>query len=436
MQLKIEREALKKETDPGSQERLKNLEGELKEFESKAADMTGAWQAEKQKLSQAQDLKEKLEKARNDLAIAERTGDFSKAGELKYGLIPDLETKLKNSERNGNHAMVREEVTSQDIAAVVSRWTGIPMDQMLASEKDKLVHMEDELHKRVVGQEEAVVAVSNAVRRARAGLQDPNRPMGSFLFLGPTGVGKTELAKALASFLFADEHAILRIDMSEFMEKHSVSRLLGAPPGYVGYEEGGVLTEAVRRRPYQVILFDEVEKAHPDVFNVLLQVLDDGRLTDGQGHVVDFKNTLIILTSNLGSEVLAHLEDGESTEKAREEVMEVVKRAFRPEFLNRLDEILLFGRLARTDMGKIVDIQLRHLETILKDKKITLDVDKKAKEWLAERGYDPVYGARPLKRTIQTYLQNPLSMKILEGEIKEGDKVPVSTNNKGLTIKN
>ncbi|OFW89355.1 MAG: ATP-dependent chaperone ClpB [Alphaproteobacteria bacterium RIFCSPHIGHO2_01_FULL_41_14] len=436
MQLKIEREALKKETDPGSQERLKNLEGELKEFESKAADMTGAWQAEKQKLSQAQDLKEKLEKARNDLAIAERTGDFSKAGELKYGLIPDLETKLKNSERNGNHAMVREEVTSQDIAAVVSRWTGIPMDQMLASEKDKLVHMEDELHKRVVGQKEAVVAVSNAVRRARAGLQDPNRPMGSFLFLGPTGVGKTELAKALASFLFADEHAILRIDMSEFMEKHSVSRLLGAPPGYVGYEEGGVLTEAVRRRPYQVILFDEVEKAHPDVFNVLLQVLDDGRLTDGQGHVVDFKNTLIILTSNLGSEVLAHLEDGESTEKAREEVMEVVKRAFRPEFLNRLDEILLFGRLARTDMGKIVDIQLRHLETILKDKKITLEVDKKAKEWLAERGYDPVYGARPLKRTIQTYLQNPLSMKILEGEIKEGDKVPVSTNNKGLTIKN
>ena len=436
MQLKIEREALQKETDPGSQERLKNLEGELKEFESKAADMTGAWQAEKQKLSQAQDLKEKLEKARNDLAIAERTGDFSKAGELKYGLIPDLETKLKNSERNGNHAMVREEVTSQDIAAVVSRWTGIPMDQMLASEKDKLVHMEDELHKRVVGQKEAVVAVSNAVRRARAGLQDPNRPMGSFLFLGPTGVGKTELAKALASFLFADEHAILRIDMSEFMEKHSVSRLLGAPPGYVGYEEGGVLTEAVRRRPYQVILFDEVEKAHPDVFNVLLQVLDDGRLTDGQGHVVDFKNTLIILTSNLGSEVLAHLEDGESTEKAREEVMEVVKRAFRPEFLNRLDEILLFGRLARTDMGKIVDIQLRHLETILKDKKITLEVDKKAKEWLAERGYDPVYGARPLKRTIQTYLQNPLSMKILEGEIKEGDKVPVSTNNKGLTIKN
>lgn len=434
MQLKIEREALKKETDPGSQDRLKNLEEELKTLESESADMTGAWQAEKQKLSQAQDLKEKLEKARNDLLIAERLGDFSKAGELKYGLIPDLEGKLREAEKNHGSAMVREEVTSQDIAAVVSRWTGIPVDKMLASEKDKLVHMEDELHKRVVGQKEAVVAVSNAVRRARAGLQDPNRPMGSFLFLGPTGVGKTELAKALASFLFADEHAILRIDMSEFMEKHSVSRLLGAPPGYVGYEEGGVLTEAVRRRPYQVILFDEIEKAHPDVFNVLLQVLDDGRLTDGQGHTVDFKNTLIILTSNLGSDILADLKDGENPEKVREQVMDVVKRAFRPEFLNRLDEILLFSRLARADMGQIVDIQLRYLESILKDKKITLSLDNKAKEWLAERGYDPIYGARPLKRTIQTYLQNPLAMMILEGAIKEGDHVPVSADKKGLEI--
>lgn len=434
MQLKIEREALKKETDPGSQERLKNLEEELKELESKSADMTGTWQAEKQKLSQAQELKEKLEKARNDLLIAERLGDFSKAGELKYGLIPDLEKKLKDAEKNHGQSMMREEVTSQDIAAVVSRWTGIPVDSMLASEKDKLVHMEAELHKRVVGQKEAVVAVSNAVRRARAGLQDPNRPMGSFLFLGPTGVGKTELAKALASFLFADEHAILRIDMSEFMEKHSVSRLLGAPPGYVGYEEGGVLTEAVRRRPYQVILFDEIEKAHPDVFNVLLQVLDDGRLTDGQGHTVDFKNTLIILTSNLGSDILADLKDGENPEKVRDQVMDVVKRAFRPEFLNRLDEILLFSRLARADMGQIVDIQLRHLESILKDKKITLSLDSKAKEWLAERGYDPVYGARPLKRTIQNYLQNPLAMMILDGAIKEGDHVPVSADKKGLEI--
>ena len=436
MQLKIEREALKKEKDEGSKERLKSLEEELKTLEAQAADMAGVWQAEKQKLSQAQDIKEKLEKARNDLAIAERKGDFSKAGELKYGLIPDLEKKLADSEKNGKDhgATVREEVTSQDIASVVSRWTGIPVDKMLASEKDKLVHMEDELHKRVVGQREAVVAVSNAVRRARAGLQDPNRPMGSFLFLGPTGVGKTELAKALASFLFADEHAILRIDMSEFMEKHSVSRLLGAPPGYVGYEEGGVLTEAVRRRPYQVILFDEVEKAHPDVFNVLLQVLDDGRLTDGQGHTVDFKNTLIILTSNLGSQVLAELKDGETPEKVRDQVMDVVKGAFRPEFLNRLDEVLLFSRLARADMGQIVTIQLRQLDAILKHKKITLEVDQKAKEWLAERGYDPVYGARPLKRTIQTYLQNPLAMMILEGAVKEGDTVPVSVNKDGLTF--
>jgi len=438
MQLKIEKEALKKEKDVGSRDRLKRLEEELKDLEAKAADMAGVWQAEKQKLSKAQEVKEKLEKARNDLMIAERDGNFSKAGELKYGLIPDLEKSLEDSEHNGKNegTTAREEVTSQDIASVVSRWTGIPVDKMMASEKEKLIHMEDELHKRVVGQREAVVAVSNAVRRARAGLQDPNRPMGSFLFLGPTGVGKTELAKALASFLFADEHAIMRIDMSEFMEKHSVSRLLGAPPGYVGYEEGGVLTEAVRRRPYQVILFDEVEKAHPDVFNVLLQVLDDGHLTDGQGHKVDFKNTLIILTSNLGSKVLASLKDGETAEKVRDQVMEVVKKSFRPEFLNRLDEVLLFSRLARSDMGQIVEIQLRHLEIILKDKKITLNVDEKAKNWLAEKGYDPVYGARPLKRSIQNYLQNPLAMMILEGSVKEGDSVPVSADSKGLRIKN
>jgi ATP-dependent Clp protease ATP-binding subunit ClpB len=438
MQLKIEKEALKKEKDAGSQDRLKSLEEELKDLEAKAADMAGVWQAEKQKLSKAQEVKEKLEKARNDLMTAERDGNFSKAGELKYGLIPDLEKSLEDSEHNGKNegTTAREEVTSQDIASVVSRWTGIPVDKMMASEKEKLIHMEDELHKRVVGQREAVVAVSNAVRRARAGLQDPNRPMGSFLFLGPTGVGKTELAKALASFLFADEHAILRIDMSEFMEKHSVSRLLGAPPGYVGYEEGGVLTEAVRRRPYQVILFDEVEKAHPDVFNVLLQVLDDGHLTDGQGHKVDFKNTLIILTSNLGSEVLASLKDGETSEKVRDQVMEVVKKSFRPEFLTRLDEVLLFRRLARSDMGQIVEIQLRHLETILKDKKITLDMDEKAKSWLAEKGYDPAYGARPLKRAIQNYLQNPLAMMILEGSVKEGDSVPVSADPKGLRINN
>lgn len=434
MQLKIEKEALKKEKDDASKDRLQALENELKDLESKAADMTSTWQAEKQKLSKAQDLKEKLDQARNDLMSAERSGDFSKAGELKYGLIPDLEKQLKNAEKKTESAgtALKEEVTSQDIAAVVSRWTGIPVDKMLSSEREKLVHMEDVLHKRVVGQEEAVTAVSHAVRRARAGLQDPNRPMGSFLFLGPTGVGKTELAKALANFLFADDHAMLRVDMSEFMEKHAVSRLLGAPPGYVGYEEGGVLTEAVRRRPYQVILFDEVEKAHPDVFNVLLQVLDDGRLTDGQGRTVDFKNTLIILTSNLGSQVLADLKDNESPEKVRDQVMEVVRGAFRPEFLNRLDEVLLFSRLAQSHMGRVVDIQLAHLEHILKDKKITLNLDDKAKKWLGEKGYDPVYGARPLKRVIQTYLQNPLALKVLEGEVQENSTVKITAQNNQL----
>ncbi len=436
MQLKIEREALKKENDAGSKDRLVKLEAELKELESKAEDMAGSWQAEKQKLSLFQDLQEKLEKARNELAIAERNGQYSVAGELKYAKIPELEQKLaeveKESEKNP-HA-VKEEVTSKDIAAVVARWTGIPSDTMLASEKDKLVNMEAELHKKVVGQHEAVVAVSNAVRRARAGLQDPNRPMGSFLFLGPTGVGKTELAKALAKFLFADESAMVRIDMSEFMEKHAVSRLIGAPPGYVGYEEGGVLTEAVRRRPYQVILFDEVEKAHPDVFNILLQVLDDGRLTDGQGRTIDFKNTLIILTSNLGSHILAELGEGETPEKVRNEVMDVVRSAFRPEFLNRLDEILLFSRLQRKDMGTIVGIQMKSLLGILEHKKITITLDKKAEDWLAEKGYDPVYGARPLKRTIQTHLQNTLAMMILEGKIKEGDHVQVTTGKEGLKI--
>ncbi len=434
MQLKIEREALKKEHDSASKDRLEKLEEDLKELEEKATVMASHWQAEKKKLAKAQELQEKLEHARIELSHAERSGNYSRAGELKYSTIPDLEKELQKSQQNDAQHMVKEEVTRQDIAAVVSRWTGIPVDKMLEGEKEKLLHMEEELHRRVVGQKEAVIAVSNAVRRARAGLQDPNRPMGSFLFLGPTGVGKTELAKALADFLFNDENALLRIDMSEFMEKHSVARLLGAPPGYVGYEEGGVLTEAVRRRPYQVILFDEVEKAHPDVFNILLQVLDDGRLTDGQGRTIDFKNTLIILTSNLGSDLLASLSDGETPEKVREKVMDVVRQAFRPEFLNRLDEILLFGRLGRQDMGSIVKIQLERLEKVLHDKKIILNLDKKAEDWLANHGYDPVYGARPLKRTIQQYLQNPLAMMLLEGKIHEGSTLKITANGEGLKI--
>lgn len=434
MQLKIEREALKKEQDTASKERLSKLEIDLKNLEEKATAMAAHWTAEKKKLAHAQELKEKLEKARTDLLNAERAGNYSKAGEIKYATIPDLEKELKEAQKNDQHRLLKEEVTRQDIAAVVSRWTGIPVDKMLEGEKEKLIHMEKDLHKRIVGQKEAVVAISNAVRRARAGLQDPNRPMGSFLFLGPTGVGKTELAKALAAFLFNDEAALLRIDMSEFMEKHSVSRLVGAPPGYVGYEEGGVLTEAVRRRPYQVILFDEVEKAHPDVFNILLQVLDDGRLTDSQGRTVDFKNTLIILTSNLGSDILADLKDGESPEKVRNKVMDVVRHAFRPEFLNRLDEILLFSRLGRSDMASIVKIQLSKLEKTLKEKKIDLKLDIKAEEWLANHGYDPIYGARPLKRTIQSHLQNHLALLLLEGKIKEGDTVKVTATDKGLKI--
>ncbi len=435
IQLKIEREALKKEDDAASRERLEKLEKELADLEEKAAVLTARWEREKEKLNRVQKLKEELDRARADLEIAQREGRLDRAGELAYSVIPKLEEELKAAEEESGKSLVVEEVTPEDIAAIVARWTGIPVEKMLEGEREKLLHMEEKLHERVVGQDEAIRAVSNAVRRARAGLQDPNRPIGSFLFLGPTGVGKTELCKALAGFLFDDEHAMVRIDMSEFMEKHAVSRLIGAPPGYVGYEEGGVLTEAVRRRPYQVILFDEVEKAHPDVFNVLLQVLDDGRLTDGQGRTVDFRNTIIVLTSNLGSEILASLPEGAPSSDVRDQVMEVVRSAFRPEFLNRLDEIILFNRLSRKDMVGIVDIQLKRLEKLLAERKISIEVDEKAKAWLANRGYDPVYGARPLKRVIQTHLQNPLATMILEGRIREGDTVRISTSEDGaLTI--
>ncbi|HEX2890498.1 ATP-dependent chaperone ClpB [Vineibacter terrae] len=437
LQLQIEREALKKESDTASKERLSKLEKELVELEQKSASLTAAWKAAKDKLADSQKIKEQLDKSRADLEIAQRKGELAKAGELAYGVIPDLEKKLKAAEQvdagNGARAL-KEEVTAEDIAAVVSRWTGVPVDKMLEGERAKLLRMEAELHKRVIGQDEAIVAIANAVRRARAGLQDPNRPIGSFLFLGPTGVGKTELTKALAAFLFDDDQAMVRIDMSEYMEKHSVSRLIGAPPGYVGYDEGGALTEAVRRRPYQVVLFDEVEKAHPDVFNVLLQVLDDGRLTDGQGRTVDFKNVLIVLTSNLGSEHLAALKDGQPAELARSKVMEDVRRAFRPEFLNRLDEVLLFNRLSRADMGDIVDIQLGRLGKLLEARKLTLDVDSAAKTWLANEGYDPIYGARPLRRVIQRSLQNPLAQLILEGEVRDGDTVKVTVVNGELSV--
>jgi ATP-dependent Clp protease ATP-binding subunit ClpB len=436
MQLKIEREALKKESDQASRDRLERLEKELSELEQKSAALTAQWTSAKDKLADSQKVKEQLDKARSELDIAQRRGELAKAGELAYGVIPDLEKKLKEAETHevAGGKGVKEEVMPEDIAAVVSRWTGVPVDKMLEGERSKLLRMEEEIHKRVIGQDEAVVAVANAVRRARAGLQDPNRPIGSFLFLGPTGVGKTELTKAIAAFLFDDDTAMVRIDMSEFMEKHSVSRLIGAPPGYVGYDEGGVLTEAVRRRPYQVILFDEVEKAHPDVFNVLLQVLDDGRLTDGQGRTVDFKNTLIILTSNLGSSHLAALKDGESTDLVREQVMEEVRRAFRPEFLNRLDEILLFNRLSRAHMTDIVTVQIQKLFKLLADRKIELKIDGKALQWLANRGYDPVYGARPLKRVIQRSLQNPLATQLLEGRIHDGDTVEVGVENGELTV--
>jgi ATP-dependent Clp protease ATP-binding subunit ClpB len=434
MQLKIEREALKKETDPASQDRLEKLSRELTDLEQHSAELTAQWRAEKEKLAGAQKLKEQLDHARAELDAAQRKGDWSRAGELTYGIIPELERNLKTAEGEGATHMLDEAVTDQHIAGIVSRWTGIPVDKMLTGEREKLLKMEENLRRRVIGQDEAVIAVSNAVRRARAGLQDANRPIGSFLFLGPTGVGKTELTKALAEFLFDDEGAMIRIDMSEYMEKHSVARLIGAPPGYVGYDEGGALTEAVRRRPYRVILFDEIEKAHPDVFNVLLQVLDDGRLTDGQGRTVDFRNTLIVLTSNLGSEALANLPDGDDAEVARQAVMEAVRAAFRPEFLNRLDEILLFRRLSRESMTGIVDIQLERLGKLLADRKITLDVAASARRWLAETGYDPVYGARPLKRIIQRELQNPLAEQILRGRIADGETVRIAAGEGGLII--
>ncbi|HEY1096630.1 MAG TPA: ATP-dependent chaperone ClpB [Alphaproteobacteria bacterium] len=425
IQLKIEHEALKKEKDSASQDRLKKISSELADLEKRSHTLTSQWQAEKDQLQASQKLKEQLELARLDLERAEREGNWARAGELKYGQIPDLEKQLRDTESGQAERMVNQEVTADDIAGVVSRWTGIPVDKMLQGEREKLLNMEDYLGKRVIGQREAIHAVSNAVRRARAGLQDPNRPIGSFLFLGPTGVGKTELAKALAGFLFDDDQAILRIDMSEFMEKHSVSRLIGAPPGYVGYEEGGVLTESIRRRPYQVILFDEVEKAHPDVFNTLLQVLDDGRLTDGQGRTVDFKNSMIILTSNLGAEHLVRLKDGEPVDHARDAVMNDVRKAFRPEFLNRLDDILLFQRLSREQMHDIVQIQLQRLQHLLGERHITLAIEDNAMQLLGDQGYDPVYGARPLKRVIQQTLQNPLAEKLLAGTIHDGETIKV-----------
>ncbi len=438
IQLKIEREALKKETDVASADRLKRLEGELTSLEEEADALTARWQAEKQKLGLAADLKKQLDDARNELAIAQRKGEFQRAGELAYGVIPGLEKQLADAESkedNSRNAMVQEVVTPDNIAHVVSRWTGIPVDKMLEGERDKLLRMEDELAKSVIGQGDAVQAVSRAVRRARAGLQDPNRPIGSFIFLGPTGVGKTELTKALARFLFDDETAMVRMDMSEYMEKHSVARLIGAPPGYVGYDEGGALTEAVRRRPYQVVLFDEIEKAHPDVFNILLQVLDDGRLTDGQGRTVDFRNTMIIMTSNLGAEYLTQLREGEDSETVREQVMDVVRGHFRPEFLNRIDEIILFHRLKREEMGAIVDIQLKRLISLLSERKIVLDLDEDARNWLANKGYDPVYGARPLKRVIQKFVQDPLAEQILSGQVPDGSTVKITSGSDRLLFR-
>src|SRR5476649_1176375 len=435
IRLKIEQEALKKETDAGSKSRLLTLEKELADLEEKSAALTSRWSAEKNKLSNAQKLKSELDGLRIELANAQRRGEYQRAGELAYGRIPELEKRLAEIEAKENAGeMMEEAVTANHIAQVVSRWTGVPVDKMLEGEKDKLLRMEDSLGRRVVGQVEAVHAVATAVRRSRAGLQDPNRPMGSFMFLGPTGVGKTELTKALAEYLFDDETAMVRLDMSEYMEKHSVSRLIGAPPGYVGYDEGGALTEAVRRRPYQVVLFDEIEKAHPDVFNVLLQVLDDGRLTDGQGRTVDFRNTLIVMTSNLGAEYLVNQPEGQDTEAVRDLVMGDVRRAFRPEFLNRVDEIILFHRLKRENMGSIVDIQMKRLAKLLEDRKITIALDAKARDWLAEKGYDPAYGARPLKRAIQKAVQDPLAELILSGKVKDGEHVVISANKQGITF--
>ena len=434
IQLKIEREALKRETDDASRDRLTHLEAELANLEQQSGELTARWQAEKDKINAEAKLKEQLDAARLQLEQAQRQGDLGKAGELSYGVIPGLEKQLAEAEQATKGAMLREEVTGEDIASVVSRWTGIPVDRMLQGERDKLLAMEATIGKRVIGQADAVAAVSRAVRRARAGLQDPNRPLGSFLFLGPTGVGKTELTKALAGFLFDDDAAMVRIDMSEFMEKHSVARLIGAPPGYVGYEEGGVLTEAVRRRPYQVILFDEVEKAHGDVFNILLQVLDDGRLTDGQGRTVDFTNSLIILTSNLGSQYLANVADGESVASVEPQVMEIVRSHFRPEFLNRLDEIILFHRLAANHMGPIVDLQVSRVQKLLKDRKIVLDLTDAARAWLGRVGYDPVYGARPLKRAVQKYLQDPLADLILRGDVRDATTVKVDEGDGALVL--
>ena len=436
IQLKIEREALKKEQDPASRDRLAKLEKEIAEIEEKSKALTRRWEQEKSKLVEAQKLKEELDARRTELEQAQRRGDLARAGELAYGVIPALEKKLKSIEGGDSKGapMVEEAVTADHIAQVVSRWTGVPVEKMLEGEREKLLHMEEELSKRVVGQREAVEAVSTAVRRARAGLQDPNRPIGSFMFLGPTGVGKTELTKALAAYLFDDEHAMVRIDMSEYMEKHSVARLIGAPPGYVGYEEGGALTEAVRRRPYQVVLFDEIEKAHPDVFNVLLQVLDDGRLTDGQGRTVDFKNTLIIMTSNIGAEYLVGLKDGDDPSAARAFVLAEVRNRFRPEFLNRIDEIIVFRRLQREHMRQIVDIQMARLQKLLSERKITLELDESARNWLSELGYDPAYGARPLKRVIQKHVQDPLAEQILAGTVRDGDAVRIAVRDGALVI--
>ncbi len=434
IQMKIEESALSKETDAASKDRLATLRADLANLEQQSAEVTQKWQAEKDKIHAEAKIKEELDAARSALDQAQRAGDLAKAGELSYGTIPALERQLEEAQTVSNNAMLREEVTADDIAAVVSKWTGIPVDRMLAGEREKLLAMESTIAKQVIGQDHAVHAVSTAVRRSRAGLQDPNRPLGSFLFLGPTGVGKTELTKALARFLFDDDNAMVRIDMSEFMEKHSVARLVGAPPGYVGYEEGGTLTEAVRRRPYQVVLFDEVEKAHPDVFNLLLQVLDDGRLTDGQGRTVDFTNTLIILTSNLGSQAIAALPDDAPVEQAEPAVMEIVRAHFRPEFLNRLDEIVLFNRLAQQHMGGIVDIQVARVQKLLTDRKVTLDLTDAARAWLGRVGYDPVYGARPLKRAVQKYLQDPLADLILKGEVKDGSTIRVDEGDGALKL--
>jgi ATP-dependent Clp protease ATP-binding subunit ClpB len=438
MQMKIEREALRKETDDASKDRLSKLDKSIADLEAQSAELTRRWENEKAKLGSAQKVKEELEQRRVELEQAIRRSDYARAGELQHAVIPKLAQQLKELEsKDGSQngaVMVEEAVTPDHIAGVVSRWTGVPVDKMLEGEKDKLLRMEEAIAKRVIGQEEAVAAVSTAVRRARAGLQDPNRPIGSFMFLGPTGVGKTELTKALASFLFDDEQAMVRMDMSEYMEKHSVARLIGAPPGYVGYDEGGALTEAVRRRPYQVILFDEIEKAHPDVFNVLLQVLDDGRLTDGQGRTVDFKNTLIIMTSNIGAEYLVSQKEGEDTDMVREYVLAEVKLKFRPEFLNRIDEIILFHRLKREQMGQIVDIQLARLTKLLADRNITIDLDDSARTWLANRGYEPAYGARPLKRVIQKFVQDPLAEAILAGRVKDGEIVSLTVRNGDLVL--